>query len=133
MVKQGSLTSIPYPSKKFDLVFSSEVLEHIPEVDIPKVVRELCRVSKGDLFLSISLRRSGLDPLPPEPPNVHVTVKPREWWEEQFNTHAGCTVDKAALSALDEDLQAKKANGITVHRYDKASFFAFSCPSDCSL
>ena len=78
-VKQGTLANVPFPDNYFDLVFSSDVLEHIPTFDMPNVVQELVRVSKGHLFLSISLRRAGADPPPPAPATVHVTVKPREW------------------------------------------------------
>lgn len=78
-VKQGTLANVPFPDNYFDLVFSSDVLEHIPTFDIPNVVQDLVRVSKGHLFLSISLRRAGADPPPPAPATVHVTVKPREW------------------------------------------------------
>ena len=60
-------------------------LEHIPEIEIPNVIRELVRVSKtGLLFLSISQRLSGLDPDPPGKAQYHITLKPRAWWDEKF-------------------------------------------------
>jgi len=98
-VMHGRLTSIPFPQDRFDLVFSSDVLEHIPEGDVPKVVEELVRVSKGDIFLSISLRRASLDPKPPAMATIHVTVKPREWWDQQF-MNAGCSVNSASLASV---------------------------------
>ena len=99
-VKQSSLTNIPFVDDYFDLVFSSEVLEHIPEFDIPAVIKELVRVSKGDLFLSISLRRAGADPPPPAPATVHVTVKSRQWWNMMFNNVSGCVVNQIALDSV---------------------------------
>jgi len=58
-------------------------------------VRELVRIAKGDVFVTISLRRSGLDPKR-GPTKVHLTVKPREWWQGLFE-QAGCEVNAAAL------------------------------------
>jgi ubiquinone/menaquinone biosynthesis C-methylase UbiE len=123
-VVQGSLVNIPFASRQFDLVFSSEVLEHIPEQDIPGTIKELCRVSRGELFLSISLRRSLLDPKPPEPAIVHVTVKTREWWNEQFRKHAGCIPNTSIFARLQETVE---------HRPNGAPwFFPFTCQRNCS-
>jgi 2-polyprenyl-3-methyl-5-hydroxy-6-metoxy-1,4-benzoquinol methylase len=56
IVEQGSLTNLPYQDNQFDLVFSADVLEHIQPEEVDTVVRELIRVSKRHLFLSISLK-----------------------------------------------------------------------------
>lgn len=50
------LTNLPYANNTFDLVFSADVLEHIHEDEADAVVRELVRVSRRHLFLSISLK-----------------------------------------------------------------------------
>mmetsp|Transcript_42287 Transcript_42287/g.80814 ORF Transcript_42287/g.80814 Transcript_42287/m.80814 type:complete len:282 (+) Transcript_42287:637-1482(+) len=99
VVLHSSLMSIQFPDDSFDVVFSSDVLEHIPQQDIPAVILELVRVSKGDIFLSISLRRAGLDPKPPAPAIIHVTVQPREWWDLQFLS-AGCVVNHKSLRSV---------------------------------
>jgi 2-polyprenyl-3-methyl-5-hydroxy-6-metoxy-1,4-benzoquinol methylase len=85
IVQVGSLVDLPYRDNSFDLVFSSDVLEHIPEELIPRVVSELVRVSRGAVFMSISLRPSSMNN------KYHVTLKPRSWWEEQF-LRCGVTV-----------------------------------------
>jgi 2-polyprenyl-3-methyl-5-hydroxy-6-metoxy-1,4-benzoquinol methylase len=87
IVQIGSLGQLPYRDNSFDLVFSSDVLEHIPENEIPQVVSELVRVAGRDLFLSISLRPSSMNN------KYHVTLKPREWWERQF-TNCGVSIRK---------------------------------------
>lgn len=56
IVEQGSLTNLPYEDNQFDLVFSADVLEHIRPAEVDRVVRELVRVSRRHLFLSISLK-----------------------------------------------------------------------------
>lgn len=78
LVQVGGLDRLPYRDDSFDLVFSSDVLEHIPEETIPAVVGELVRVAKRDLFLSINLRPSSMDN------KYHCTLRPRAWWEERF-------------------------------------------------
>lgn len=78
-VLQGDLTKLPFRDRHFDLVFSSEVLEHIPADQIPSVARELVRVCKGRIFLTISLRPSSQNNA------FHCTLRPREWWEQCFS------------------------------------------------
>lgn len=78
IVQQGSLTKLPYKDNEFDVVFSSEVLEHINEEDISKVVEEFSRVCKGIVFLTISLRPSS------NFNKYHINLKPRLWWEKKF-------------------------------------------------
>jgi 2-polyprenyl-3-methyl-5-hydroxy-6-metoxy-1,4-benzoquinol methylase len=92
-VQIGSLDKLPYRDNSFDLVFSSDVLEHIPEDVIPQVVSELVRVSRRDLFLSISLRPSSMNN------KYHLTLKPREWWERRF-LDCGVSVNRELVDRL---------------------------------
>lgn len=78
IIKNGSLLYIPFGDNSFDITFSSEVLEHIHEEDIPKVISELYRVTKQKVFLTISLRPSS------NFNKYHVTLKSRSWWENKF-------------------------------------------------
>ena len=78
IIKISSLENIPFDDNSFDIVFSSDVLEHIPEEKIDIVISELCRVAKYDLFLTINLRPSS------ENNKYHITLKSREWWEDKF-------------------------------------------------
>ena len=47
----GSVADLPFPDKSFELVFSSQVLEHLPEPD--KALREYARCSNKWLLLSV--------------------------------------------------------------------------------
>ncbi|KAK3249482.1 hypothetical protein CYMTET_2560 [Cymbomonas tetramitiformis] len=47
MVKQAPLHRIPFPTSHFDLVWSSEVLEHVPTEMVNGSVAELVRVAKS--------------------------------------------------------------------------------------
>lgn len=93
IVQQGSLMKLPFKDNEFDVVFSSEVLEHIDEDDIPKVVEELSRVCKEIIFLTISLRPSS------NFNKYHINLKPREWWENQFLQHS-FTKEKKIIDKL---------------------------------
>lgn len=50
--KVGSLLELPYEDNFFDVVFSFQVLEHIPPADLPQAIKEVYRVLKpGGLFI----------------------------------------------------------------------------------
>ena len=116
-VTQGPLHEIPHEGRTFDLVFTSEVLEHVPPNLAEASVRELVRVARGPVFATISLRPSALD-RPGKPPKVHLTVRPREWWEALF-VKAGCTRDEEAF----KQFQQHDAKGAEI----SPRFFPFLC------
>ena len=55
--KVGSICDIPCVSNSFDMVFSSDVMEHLKEEDIDIALKELCRVSKKYVALVIALKK----------------------------------------------------------------------------
>ena len=80
IVKEGAITSIPFPADSFDMVFCTDVLEHLVESEVNKALSELVRVSKKYIFCSICSTEAVMFP----DMKLHQTVKPREWWEKQF-------------------------------------------------
>ncbi len=56
----GSIAALPFPDGEFDLVFCSEVLEHLPDGDLALGVREVARVLKpaGRLLGSVPYRET---------------------------------------------------------------------------
>ena len=70
------------PADKVDGVISTDVLEHIPEEDIPWVIEEMFEVSKNFVFASIAC----FDALAilPNGKNAHCTVKHPQWWAGIF-------------------------------------------------
>mmetsp|Transcript_23052 Transcript_23052/g.57909 ORF Transcript_23052/g.57909 Transcript_23052/m.57909 type:complete len:415 (+) Transcript_23052:279-1523(+) len=117
LVAQGPLHRIDEPDSAFDLVFSSEVLEHVPPNLANASVRELVRIAKRDVFTTISLRPSALD-RPGRPPKVHLTVRPREWWERLFE-EAGCVRNEEAYRKFQQF--DKKGKPVSPH------FFIYVC------
>lgn len=82
-----------FAAGQFDLAYSTEVLEHIPEDQAPAVVADLCRVTRRYMFLTISLRPSS------DNNRYHCTLKPRAWWEALF-TQNGFVVDTEVVRAF---------------------------------
>ena len=113
-VLSAGLDNIPFPSNSFDLVWSTEVLEHVPTNLINRSVAEIVRVARRDIFVTIAMKRSGFDPPPPEKPRIHLSVLPRSFWDAMFKTH-GCKVNK--------DLREKLKNMM----FRKATFFPYIC------
>jgi hypothetical protein len=58
-----------------------------------------------------------------KPPKVHLTVRPREWWEAKF-TNAGCVKDENAFRVFQQYGPDRKE--ISPH------FFPFTCHSKLS-
>jgi ubiquinone/menaquinone biosynthesis C-methylase UbiE len=80
MIKKGRIQEIPHPENSFDLIYCTDVLEHIPEEDVEKSISELVRVSKRYIFLTICTMESQMFP----ELKLHETVKPAEWWMEKI-------------------------------------------------
>ena len=78
--------------KRFDLIYSTDVMEHIPEYDIPNVFDYIFKHAKS-VYLAI---HTGPDfAILPNGENAHCTQKPIEWWEEKIKpygvyTHLRC-------------------------------------------
>ncbi len=68
--------------KKFKLLFSWNVLEHIPEERIDFVIQNFNEIlsPQGYLVLAIDLKTNG-DP-------THILIKSREWWLQKFKEHS---------------------------------------------
>ena len=65
---------LPFDDNLFDVVISSDFFEHLQEKDIDQVYSEMKRVGKNVMAL-ISFK---------EKEKSHLTVKPREWWENKL-------------------------------------------------
>lgn len=81
IVKKASITAIPFPADTFDLTFCTDVLEHIQEKDVNKALSELIRISRKYIFCSICSAEAIMFP----ELKLHLTIKPRTWWEVQFS------------------------------------------------
>ena len=83
---EGSVLSLPFPDASFDLVLSTDCMEHLLPDDVPSALREMHRVTSRYVFLQIATThdRDG---------HWHLTVENRAWWEARsleagFRKHA---------------------------------------------
>ena len=75
IVVKAGLEKLPFRSDAFDLVFCSDVMEHIPMFDVVASIKELIRVTKRYLVLTINLDH---------PYQYHPSILPRDMWERLF-------------------------------------------------
>lgn len=122
---QGSLAAIPWANRTFDLVYSHEVLEHIPEHLVPACLSEMVRVAKEVLILTISLRHAGADA--PDAPHLHVTCRSRRWWDDEF-AKQGCYPHLELLAFFWRDHRSTHDTHIQWEPYREPWIFAYRCP-----
>mmetsp|Transcript_23949 Transcript_23949/g.28969 ORF Transcript_23949/g.28969 Transcript_23949/m.28969 type:complete len:329 (-) Transcript_23949:386-1372(-) len=101
-VEPGILTNLPYEDNAFDLVYSADVLEHIHPEEVDAVVKELVRVTRRHLFLSISLKghtkATGNDDAEA---HRHTMLRPKTWWDAKFAQY-GAVVNREMHWAMQE-------------------------------
>lgn len=77
------ISAIPFAADSFDLVVAIEVLEHVPPDDVEDALRELWRVSRNFVFITVQNTTAAA----PEhffSDVTHATMKPLAWWQERF-------------------------------------------------
>jgi hypothetical protein len=75
------------PDGRFDGVISTDVLEHIPEEDIPWVLRELFDYAERFVFANIASYPA--KKILPNGWNAHVTIRPAQWWRDRIEEASG--------------------------------------------
>ena len=76
------------PTKKYDIVLCTDVLEHIPESDLDWVIREVLSYATKVAFINVCSQEA-LKTFPTgkyKGRNVHVSVFSHEWWINKFST-----------------------------------------------
>ena len=69
---------------QFDGVICTDVLEHVPEDELPDVIGDLVRLSRMWCFVSVCCRPARPNKNLPGGRNAHVTIRPQEWWLERL-------------------------------------------------
>ncbi len=84
---EAPLWKTPFRDNEFDYTFSTDVLEHIPTDMIEATIKEIYRITRVETFHCISIVDD------PNYPNVHLTIKPIDWWKTQFKKFNKTQVD----------------------------------------
>lgn len=98
LLELGDVRDLKFEDKSFELVFCSDIMEHIYLDDLPNAISEIQRVAKKWIFYNIGASmaddRNGdliveKNRLPPKERLVttvagHVTVKSEAWWKERL-------------------------------------------------
>jgi SAM-dependent methyltransferase len=107
-------TPWPVPDGSQDVVCAWEFFEHIPGSDIDKVLNEMLRVLKpgGELWLKTGIvvpddhDFAGQD----DHDHTHVSMHPREWWEELAEAE-GLTIVRSSEALLDDEFKNRDWKG----------------------
>jgi len=71
----------PFADGHFDLVYSHEVLEHLPPRKLKFCLQELQRVSKGCMIHMVGVKEKG--PIVTED-KTHLIIEDENWWKNKF-------------------------------------------------
>ncbi len=70
----------------FDVISAWEVLEHIPEDSLDQMIKNIIdHLEIGGVFIGTAAQFGDYDPV--SGASMHVTIKPREWWEDKFTQY----------------------------------------------
>jgi 2-polyprenyl-3-methyl-5-hydroxy-6-metoxy-1,4-benzoquinol methylase len=75
IINQASLRNLPFDNNSFDIVFCSDVLEHVPFFDVKQSISELVRVVNGIIVATINIDN---------PYKYHPTILSRDTWNYLF-------------------------------------------------
>lgn len=103
-----------WPDGYFDIIYSNQVFEHLPEQYVEEMIKEIYRVAKKGAVSWFSLQMPDKDDSRDIncKDQTHVTLKSKKWWNDKF-IQKGFREDKQ----IDELLQK------IVTGYDHYSFF----------
>lgn len=82
---EGSEMKNTIKDKAFDLCFSTNFLEHIPEENLDAVIKEMARVSKRGLH-GIHMTDCPWEEKDPDIDITHHISQSKQWWEDRFKT-----------------------------------------------
>ena len=97
--------SHPFPDRRFDVVISMEVAEHLPASVADRYVNVLCQSSDHVVFTAATPGQGGQD---------HINEQPREYWLEKFDAREFTVQDD-----LTETWRQKWRAGNVTHWYWK--------------
>jgi ubiquinone/menaquinone biosynthesis C-methylase UbiE len=101
----ASAHDLPFKTDLFHALFSCDCIEHMVEEDAVKAVQEMCRVTQKYIFIvidpclernteHITKAKKDFPYVFKEIENLHLTVKPINWWLNEFSKYGFNRVGK---------------------------------------
>ncbi|MEK7572917.1 MAG: class I SAM-dependent methyltransferase [Patescibacteria group bacterium] len=75
-----NVEKLPYEDFSFDLIYTNEVLEHIEEENLNRIIIDMSRLSKKMIHM-IGVKERG-EMIINDP--THLTIKKENWWGKKF-------------------------------------------------
>lgn len=72
------------PKEKFDAVLCFDVVEHVPEDELDELIHEIFGYAER-VVIATFCQRGSRKKLPSTGEDVHITQRPRLYWEERFH------------------------------------------------
>ena len=79
------------PQDKYDLVISTDVLEHIPVENLKQTINEIFGYSNKWVFVSVCCRKA--EAILPNGYNAHATIESAKWWKELFKPYKNYSLE----------------------------------------
>ena len=75
------------PKEQYDLIITTDVLEHIYEDEIPTICKEFISLQPETMFHAICTRKAHKKL--PDGTNAHKTVRDIQWWAKKLQEYTG--------------------------------------------
>lgn len=97
------------PPQRFDVVVSTDVLEHCPEEDLPWILGEM--IGRADRFVFATVALYPAQKILPNGENAHCTLKSPDWWRGLIEDVTAARPDLAYRFELHWTYQAGEGPG----------------------
>ena len=78
------------PERRYDLVISTDVLEHIPKDTLDEVIEDIFNYADQWVFLTVCCRKARM--ILPNGYNAHATIESEKWWKEKLSKYSNYTL-----------------------------------------
>ncbi len=104
-IQVGSIDNLSiYADGEFELVYSQQVLEHLPTELVPKLISELTRVTTQNAILILYLvlgYKEQIAKAETDLDQTHWNLKTKEWWRKEFEKK-GFYIDEDLMKRFEE-------------------------------